>query len=62
MSPLEFAGYSYINGTLTRVFSLNKDVTKVTKLESEKEIKMSPLKIVPITSGDLQGWAFVKST
>ena len=62
MSPLEFAGYSYVNGQLTRVFSLNKDVTKVTKLEVENEIKMVPLKIVPITTGELQGWAIVPST
>lgn len=62
MSPLEFAGYSKINGVITKVFSLNKDVTLVKKLESEDEIKMIPIKIVPITSGDLQGWAFVPST
>ena len=61
MSPLEFAGYSNINGVVTKVFSLNKDTTSVKKLEAEDEIKMSPIKIVPITSGDLQGWAFVPS-
>lgn len=60
MSPLEFAGYSNINGTTTKVFYLNKDTTLVKKLESEDEIKMTPIKIVPITSGDIQGWAFVK--
>lgn len=62
MSPLEFAGYSNINGTVTKVFSLNKDTTLVKKLEAEDEIKMIPIKIVPITTGDLQGWAFVPST
>ena len=62
MSPLEFAGYSNINGTITKVFSLNKDVTLVKKLEAEDEVKMVPIKIVPITSGNLQGWAFVPST
>lgn len=62
MSPLEFAGYSNINGVVTKVFSLNKDVTKVKKLESEDEVKMVPMKIVPITTGNLQGWAFVPST
>lgn len=62
MSPLEFAGYSKINGVITKVFSLNKDTTLVKKMESEDEIKMIPIKIVPITSGDLQGWAFVPST
>lgn len=62
MSPLEFAGYSIIGGTLTRVFSLNKDVTNVRKLEAVDEIKMGGIKIVPINSGDLQGWAFVPTT
>ena len=62
MSPLEFAGYSNINGTITKVFSLNKDTTLVKKLEAEDEVKMVPIKIVPITTGDLQGWAFVPST
>lgn len=62
MSPLEFAGYSNINGRITRVFSLNKDVTTVTKLRAEDEITMTPIKIVPVNSGDLIGWAFVPST
>jgi len=62
MSPLEFAGYSNINGTITKVFSLNKDTTKVKKLEAEDEVKMLPIKIVPITTGTMQGWAFVPST
>ena len=61
MSPLEFAGYSNINGTITKVFSLNKDTTLVKKLEAEDEIKMLPIKIVPITTGDRKGWAFVPS-
>lgn len=62
ISTLEFAGYSYVNGTKTKVFSLNKDITEVSKLNAQKEIAMSPIKIVPITEGDLQGWAFVPST
>lgn len=62
MSPLEFAGYSNINGIVTKVFSLNKDVTTMTKVEAKNEIKMIPLKAVAITTGDLQGWAFVPST
>ena len=62
MSPLEFAGYSKINGVLTKVFSLNKDTTIVKKLEVEDQIKMPPIKIVPITEGETQGWAFVAST
>lgn len=59
MSPLEFAGYSNINGTPTRVFSLNKDVTRVQKLEAVDEIKMGTIKIVPMNSSSMQGWAFV---
>lgn len=62
MSPLEFAGYSYVNGTLTRVFSLNKDTTRVKKLFAEDEMAMPPIKVVPVTEGDLQGWAFVPYT
>lgn len=62
MSPLEFAGYSSINGVITKVFSLNKDTTLVKKLQAEDEVKMIPIKIVPITSGSMQGWAFVPST
>lgn len=62
MSPLEFAGYSNINGVITKVFTINKDTTEVEKLKSRKSISMSPIKIVPITTGNLQGWAFVPST
>lgn len=62
MSPLEFAGYSNINGTLTKVFSLNKDTTNVKKLRAEDSIAMRPIKVIPIITGDLQGWAFVPTT
>lgn len=62
VSTVEFAGYSYVNGTKTKVFSLNKDITRVSKLFAENEITMPPIKIVPITEGDLQGWAFVPTT
>ena len=58
MSPTEFAGYS----NNKEVFSLNKDVTEVEKLKARTEMTMAPIKIVPITTGDLQGWAFVPST
>jgi hypothetical protein len=61
MSPQEFAGYSKIGGKDTRVFSLNKGVTFAKKLEAMDEITMPPLKIVPVLTGDLQGWAFVPS-
>lgn len=62
MSPLEFAGYSNVNGTITRVFSLNEDITDVEKLRSKSEISMLPIKVVPIPDGDWQGWAFVPAT
>ena len=62
MSPLEFAGYSDVSGTPTKVFSLNRDVTYVQKLEAHDEVKMVPIKVVPITEGEIQGWAFVPST
>lgn len=62
MSPLEFAGYSNKNGTITKVFTLNDDTTEVEKLKSKSGITMPPIKIVPVTTGSLQGWAFVPST
>jgi len=62
MSPLEFAGYSNVNGVTTKVFTINRDTTEVEKLKSKKGITMRPIKIVPITTGSLQGWAFVPST
>lgn len=62
ISPLEFAGYSFINNTPTKVFWLNKDVTYTKKLKAGDEIHMPPIKVVPILEGDLQGWAFVPST
>ena len=62
MSPLEFAGYSNINGVVTKVFTINKDTTEVEKLKAKNGITMSPIKIVPVTTGSLLGWAFVPST
>lgn len=62
MSPLEFAGYSNINGTITKIFTLNKDMTEVYRLVAKKEITMPPLKIVPVMNGEKAGWHFVKST
>ena len=62
VSTIEFAGYSKVNGTTKKVFSLNKSVTIINKLKAEEEIAMVPIKVVPITEGDLQGWAFVPST
>ena len=62
MSPLEFAGYSTVEGVVTKVFSLNKDTTEVEKLRAKKQISMPPIKIVPVTTGNLQGWAFVPTS
>ena len=62
MSPLEFAGYSNINGTITKVFTINKDTTEVEKLKIKKGITMTPIKIVPVTEGNLIGWGFVASS
>jgi len=57
ITPLEFAGYS----DNKKVFSLNRDVTEVAKLEAREQIEMSPIKIVPIRSGNITGWAFVSN-
>ena len=62
MSPLEFAGYSNKNGTITKVFTLNDDTTEVDKLKATNGMTMPPIKIVPVTTGNLLGWAFVPST
>ena len=59
ISKYEFAGYSNINGTMTKVFTLNKGRTEVQKLLVKESLEMPPLKIVPVNSGELQGWAFV---
>ena len=59
MSPIEFAGWSNASGTPTKVFCLNRDVTEIEKLKAKAEITMSPIKVIPMTSGDRQGWAFV---
>ena len=62
MSPLEFAGYSNKNGTITKVFTLNDDTTEVDKLKATNGMTMIPIKIVPVLTGSLIGWAFVPST
>ena len=60
ITPLEFAGYSTASGTQKKVFSLNRDTTELSKLSVEGQITMPPIKVVPITTGTAQGWAFVK--
>lgn len=62
MSPLEFAGYSKINGVMTKVFSLNKDTTEMEKIKVVNGIEMPPIKVIPILTGNKQGWAFVPLT
>ena len=59
ISKYEFAGYSNINGTMTKVFTLNKGRTEVQKLLVKESLEMPPLRVVAVNSGDLQGWAFV---
>lgn len=60
ITPLEFAGYSNAGGSMQKVFSLNRDITEVEKLEARSQIKMAPIKVVPINNSSYQGWAFVK--
>ncbi len=52
--------YSTITGSKQQVFNINRDVTDISKLHARDQIEMSPIKIVPITSGVQAGWAFVK--
>lgn len=54
----EYGLNGYHNGE--NVLTLQQDVTEVAKLKSREQIAMPPIKIVPITSGDNAGWAFVK--
>ena len=62
MSPLEFAGYANVSGTILRVFSLNGDTTEVEKLKTNKEISMDPIKIITRKTGSKPGWYWAKST
>lgn len=61
MSPLEFSGYSNVNGSITRVFTLNKDTTEMKKADITNEIAMGPIKVIPIKESYPTGWAFVKN-
>lgn len=62
ISPLEFSGYANIGGVATKVFTLNKDVTEVKRLQVGDEITMLPIKVVPINNATNEGWAFVKDS
>lgn len=65
ITPQEFSGYAEVIDEATnqremkRVFTLNRDTTEVAKVQVEQEVRMSPLKIIPVTSGGFNGWAFV---
>ncbi len=62
ITPLEFAGYSNASGSMQKVFSLNRDTTEVEKLEARSQLKMPPLKVVPIDNSNYKGWAFVQES
>jgi hypothetical protein len=65
VSPQEFSGYYETTNVetgqpeMTRVFTLNKDTTEVTKLDVDEEIITETVKIVPIKTPTLNGLAFV---
>lgn len=59
ITPIEFVGYSSVSGKKKRVFSLNRDITEVEKLNARTQIQMPPMKIVPIDTDNYSGWAFV---
>lgn len=67
MSPQEFSGYAIVPNednvpVMTKVFTLNKDVTEVSKIDVDKEISMSGIKIIPIKSEKSNGWAFISTS
>lgn len=62
ITPLEFAGHAKVNGVDTVVFTVNGDTTIAERLRARKEIAMNPIKIVPITGTNNNGWAFVGDT
>lgn len=67
MSDKEFSGYAEIidevtgKPTMVKVFTLNQDTTEVTKIQIDKEINMSPVKVIPIISATSNGWAWIPS-
>lgn len=60
ITPLEFAGYSSATGSQQKVFTVNRDVTQVQKLQAINQISMPPIKVIPLTDSQREGWAFVK--
>lgn len=61
MSPIEFAGYSYINGQLTKVFNLDKETLETYELFAKKGLQIPPLKLIPATRQGVKGWGIVKA-
>lgn len=66
MSPQEFSGYAEVlnddnEPVMTRVFTLNNDVTEVSKLDVDNEINMSTMKLIPINTTANRGWAFISN-
>lgn len=61
ITPEEFAGYYDLDGTgnFDKVFYLNGDETVTKKFIATDEISMGSLKIIPVTSTNYNGWAFV---
>lgn len=61
ISPVDgLNAYSTASGTEQNVFKIDRDVTDIAKLNARQQIQMTPIKIVPIPTGDQAGWAFVK--
>lgn len=61
ISPVDgLNAYSTASGTEENVFKIDRDVTDIAKLNARQQIQMTPIKIVPIATGDQAGWAFVK--
>jgi len=63
MNPREFAGYYQKSPKNSeRVFGINKDEFTMNKANVTKQIKMGPVKIVPLQNATRKGWAFVPNT
>jgi phage minor structural protein len=60
LSPAEgIASFYTKDGVEYEAFSIDRDQTNVANLHARDQIEMPPFKIVPITSGEQAGWAFV---
>ncbi|WP_101844210.1 phage tail spike protein [Halobacillus sp. Marseille-P3879] len=66
ITPEEFSGYSEVadeegNVYMEKVFTLNGDVTEVSKVQVDKEINIKPVKMVVVDSPEIKGLAFIPS-